>query len=186
VACLALCEVQANTRLRIENIHLWRADHGVATNTGSCVGAISYNYCRYGLWVHPEALVEAIGLASEHSLDTPCLWEGNSGKVLFYQCELPYEVPEGSQPPVGLDVVGSHFYGLGLGVYCFFRAPRPGLWSPAGLRLHVPDARVDGACAVWLNGCHDTGICTVVEETWSGMHRGGQACEATQGQAIVT
>lgn len=185
VACLALCEVQTNTKLRIENIHLWRADHGVAAYTGSCVGALSYNYCKHGLWVHPTAQVEAIGLASEHSLETPCLWEGDLGRVLFYQCELPYEIPEGSQPPVGLDVSGSHFYGLGLGVYCFFRAPRQGLWSPAGLRFHVPNAQVEGACTVWLNGCPNTGISSVVEETWSGNHRGGQACVATQGQAIA-
>jgi hypothetical protein len=44
---------------------------------------------------------------------------------------------------------------------------------------------VDGACTVWLNGCHDTGIRAVVEETWSGAHRGAQAYEGTQGQAIV-
>jgi hypothetical protein len=75
--------------------------------------------------------VTIYGLAVEHCQEYQTLWNGNGGRVYFYQSEMPYDPPSQSawshdgvrgfaSYKVG-DNVTSH-EAWGLGVYCVFYA----------------------------------------------------------------
>jgi len=66
------------------------------------------------------------GLAVEHTLEDNLIWNGERGKVFFYQNEMPYDVTQdqwGTPGYVGYRVaesVKSH-NAYGVGVYSYFR-----------------------------------------------------------------
>jgi hypothetical protein len=104
-----------------DNFWLWRADHGQGVGWTS-------NTTRYGLVVN-GLNVTLYGLAVEHYQDIQTLWNADGGRVYFYQCEIPYDVPEQSAWVRGgingfaaykvADTVKTH-EAWGLGMYCFF------------------------------------------------------------------
>jgi len=71
----------------IDHIWAWRADHGGAA-TGWDV-----NTGDTGLLVNGDD-VEATGLFVEHYQKNQVLWNGNGGRTIFFQNELPYDVPD--------------------------------------------------------------------------------------------
>ncbi|HVU27221.1 MAG TPA: hypothetical protein VHG71_05735, partial [Verrucomicrobiae bacterium] len=70
-----------------DNFWLWRADHG---NSGT-VGWTT-NPSNNGLIVNGDN-VTIYGLFVEHHEQYQTLWNGNWGRVYFYQSELPYDAP---------------------------------------------------------------------------------------------
>jgi hypothetical protein len=104
-----------------DNFWLWRADHGQGVGWTS-------NTTRCGLVVNGPN-VTLYGLAVEHYQDIQTLWNADGGRVYFYQCEIPYDVPEQSAWVRGeingfaaykvADTVKTH-EAWGLGMYCFF------------------------------------------------------------------
>ncbi len=68
-----------------DNIWLWRADHGNGAGW-------TKNRCANGLIVNGDR-VSLYGLFNEHFQEYQTLWNGESGKVYFYQSEMPYDVP---------------------------------------------------------------------------------------------
>ena len=106
----------------IDHIWAWRADHGIAA-TGWNV-----NTAESGVIVNGNDVL-ATGLFVEHYQKYNVLWNGNNGKTIFFQNELPYDVPQQSSwmSPSGngypaykvADNVQSH-EGWGMGSYCFF------------------------------------------------------------------
>ena len=83
---------QVDTALRI-NAHdtivdhtwIWRADHGAGVSWTS-------NPSAHGLWVNGED-VTIYGLFVEHFQKEQVVWQGNGGRVYFYQSEIPYDPP---------------------------------------------------------------------------------------------
>ena len=73
-----------------DNIWLWRADHGNAGTVGWTVNA-----SNNGLVVNGNN-VTMYGLFVEHHEQYQTLWNGNWGRVYFYQSELPYDAPNQS------------------------------------------------------------------------------------------
>jgi hypothetical protein len=73
-----------------DNLWLWRADHG---NGGTVGWAI--NVSSNGLVVNGNN-VTLYGLFNEHHEQYQTLWNGNWGRVYFYQSELPYDAPNQS------------------------------------------------------------------------------------------
>ena len=71
----------------MDNIWAWRADHG---NSGT-VGW-NNNRAATGVLVNGSN-VEALGLAVEHYQEYQTVWNGDNGTTIFYQSELPYDVP---------------------------------------------------------------------------------------------
>ncbi len=65
------------------------------------------------------------GLFCEHTVEDQLVWNGNNGSVVFFQCELPYDVKDenfGKKNFVGYrvhDDVDTHV-GHGIGVYSNF------------------------------------------------------------------
>jgi hypothetical protein len=108
----------------IDNAWLWRADHG--TGVGWNV-----NRAQNGLVVN-GANVAAYGLFVEHFEAYQTLWNGEGGKVYFYQSEIPYDVPsqavwthDGVNGYASIKVASfvAHFDARGLGIYCYFDNP---------------------------------------------------------------
>ncbi|HMG53579.1 MAG TPA: sialidase [Kofleriaceae bacterium] len=109
----------------VDHTWLWRADHG------SGVGW-TVNTAANGLVVN-GANVTIYGLFVEHFQQFQVLWNGNGGKVYFYQSEIPYDPPDqGSwRSAAGVngwasykvaDSVTSH-EAWGLGIYSVFTNP---------------------------------------------------------------
>jgi hypothetical protein len=106
----------------IDDVWAWRADHGNAVgwtqNTGNT-----------GLVVTGSG-VTAYGLAVEHYQKNEVVWSGQGGTDVFFQNELPYDVPSqsawmatASQDGYPAFLVSPNvrtFTGYGLGSYSFF------------------------------------------------------------------
>jgi hypothetical protein len=89
------------------------------------------NKARNGLVVN-GANVTAYGLFVEHFEEYQTLWNGDGGRVYFYQSEIPYDVPSQARwTHAGVNGYSSfkvadgvtHFDGRGLGIYCYFNNP---------------------------------------------------------------
>ena len=72
----------------VDNVWLWRADHGVKGLVYN-----SSNYCATGLVVDGSN-VTAYGVAVEHTLADLLQWNGDDGRLFFYQSEFPYDVTQ--------------------------------------------------------------------------------------------
>ena len=107
-----------------DNLWLWRADHG-AGSTPYWTG----NPSQSGLVVNGNN-VTIYGLFVEHHQQYQTVWNGNWGRVYFYQSELPYDPPSqgawSEAPGVNgyasykvANTVTSH-QAYGLGVYGVF------------------------------------------------------------------
>jgi|WetSurMetagenome_2_1015567.scaffolds.fasta_scaffold29700_1 hypothetical protein len=68
-----------------DHIWLWRADHGNGVGWNK-------NRCSNGLIVNGDD-VTVYGLFNEHFQEYQTLWNGNNGRVYFYQSEMPYDPP---------------------------------------------------------------------------------------------
>jgi len=103
-----------------DNFWLWRADHGKH-------GPVyhSDNPCETGMQVNGDD-VTVYGLAVEHTLQHMTEWNGENGRVYFYQSEYPYDVTQqnfGDPGYVSYKVADrvQHHQAWGVGVYSFFR-----------------------------------------------------------------
>ncbi|MFZ1011354.1 MAG: malectin domain-containing carbohydrate-binding protein [Candidatus Sulfotelmatobacter sp.] len=106
----------------LDNIWAWRADHGQVP-----VGW-TVNVGMEGLVVNGDN-VTALGLAVEHYEAAQVQWNGEGGETIFYQSEMPYDVPSQSAWMDGtIDGYASYIVSpsvtthqaYGLGVYSFF------------------------------------------------------------------
>jgi hypothetical protein len=106
-----------------DNFWLWRADHGRGVGWTA-------NENANGLVVNGNN-VTCYGLFVEHCQDYQTIWNGNGGRVYFYQSEMPYDPPSSESWRHGAtngfasykvaDTVTTH-EAWGLGVYCVFHA----------------------------------------------------------------
>ena len=82
----AQCAVTINSNdVCIDHIWLWRADHGNGVGWDKNKGA-------NGIIVNGDN-VTAYGLFNEHFQEYQTLWNGNGGRIFFYQSEMPYDPP---------------------------------------------------------------------------------------------
>jgi hypothetical protein len=118
------CVTLNSNDVLIDNAWLWRADHGTGVGWG-------VNKAANGLVVN-GANVTAYGLFVEHFQEFQTLWNGDNGRIYFYQSEIPYDVPSQAQwmqggengyPSIKLTGGVSHFDARGLGIYCYFDNP---------------------------------------------------------------
>ena len=105
----------------IDNAWLWRADHSNDVGWDT-------NPSKNGIIVNGNN-VSAYGLFVEHFEEYQTLWNGNGGRVYFYQSEIPYDVPSQNRwTHNGVNGYSSFKVGdsvtsldaRGLGVYCVF------------------------------------------------------------------
>jgi hypothetical protein len=118
---LSCMQIDANDVVG-DNLWLWRADHGAGVGW-------TQNACNNGLIVNGDR-VTMYGLFVEHFEQYQTLWNGNWGRLYFYQSEFPYDPPSqdawSEAPGVDgyasykvADQVTSH-QAYGLGIYAVF------------------------------------------------------------------
>jgi hypothetical protein len=118
------CMVINSCNVILDNVWLWRADHGApGIPTGWTI-----NPCLNGLIVNSDN-VTAYGLFCEHFQNIQTTWKGNGGTVYFYQSEEPYDVPsqdewtqngENGYPSYQITANVTSHTAMGLGIYCNF------------------------------------------------------------------
>jgi hypothetical protein len=128
----------------VDQTWIWRADHGSGVGWTSNTGA-------NGLIVNGSD-VTMYGLFVEHYQEYQVLWNGERGRVYFYQSEIPYDPPDQPSYTSGPGVNGWASYKVadnvatheawGLGIYSVFRQRNVSLSRAieaprnAGVRFH--------------------------------------------------
>lgn len=137
-----------------DNFWVWRADHGdhVAWDENTAANGIIVNGDR----------VKIYALMVEHFQEYQTVWNGNDGKVVMYQSEIPYDVPSqkewqshgGSRNGYAsfyVDDDVERFEGEGLGIYLYNRDAEVELFTA----MEAPDredVRIRNICTVMLTG----------------------------------
>jgi hypothetical protein len=149
-----------------DNFWLWRADHGRGVGWTA-------NKNATGLIVNGDN-VTLYGLFVEHCQEYQTIWNGNGGRVFFYQSEMPYDPPSQEAWRHGTvngfasykvaDNVTTH-EAWGLGVYCVFNraavVAENAIETPSGPGIkmhHMVSIRLGG-------GRPDSGINHVINGT---------------------
>lgn len=124
VSCDTCVQINSNNVIG-DNFWVWRADHGWDASVGW-----DENICYNGLIVNGDN-VTIYALMVEHFEEYQTIWNGNGGKMYFYQSEMPYDVPsteaymshngtvEGWASYKVADTVETH-EAYGLGMYSFY------------------------------------------------------------------
>jgi hypothetical protein len=119
----------------VDHIWAWRADHGSAP-TGWTV-----NTADTGMVVNGNNVL-ATGLFVEHYQKYNVVWNGQGGKTIFFQNEMPYDPPNQATWRSGAngyaaykvaDAVTSH-EAWGLGSYCYFNV-NPSIHADRGFEV---------------------------------------------------
>jgi hypothetical protein len=128
----------------LDDIWAWRADHG--TGVGWTV-----NTADTGVVVNGDD-VTAYGLFVEHFQKYEVIWNGNRGRVVFFQNEMPYDPPSQAAWMEAPGVDGwaafkiadsvTQFSGYGMGSYSFFNQ---GIDIFAAHAFEVPDTLPSGS-----------------------------------------
>jgi len=153
----------------LDDIWAWRADHG--NGVGWTV-----NTADTGVIVNGDN-VTAYGLFVEHFQKYEVIWNGNGGTDVFFQNEMPYDVPSqdawmespGVDGYAAFKVAGNvtSFAGYGMGSYSFFNQGKDIFAERA---FEVPDSLPAGSLhdllTIFLDKVHGKGgILHVVNET---------------------
>jgi hypothetical protein len=148
-----------------DNFWLWRADHGAGSDWNE-------NRNANGLTVNGND-VTLYALFVEHSQEYQTIWNGERGRVYFYQSEMPYDPPSqdawshegvrGFASYKVADHVATHD-AWGLGVYCVFTdatvVADTAIEAPT-----TPGVKLRHLITVRLNGLPGTGINHVLNKT---------------------
>ncbi len=146
----------------VDHIWLWRADHGNGVGWDK-------NRCANGLVVNGDD-VTIYGLFNEHNQEYQTLWNGNGGKVYFYQSEMPYDPPSadawkhdginGYASYKVADNVKTH-EAWGLGIYnVFYQAPvivDNAIETPEYLEDYIHHKII-----FWLNGNENSVVKSII------------------------
>jgi len=148
-----------------DNFWLWRADHGRGVGWNS-------NPNKHGLIVNGNN-VTLYGLFVEHTQEYQTVWNGNGGRVYFYQSEMPYDPPTQEAWKHGevngyasykvADTVTTH-EAWGLGVYCVFHAG-PIVAENAIETPPAPGVKMHHMVTIRLSGRPNSGINHVINGT---------------------
>lgn len=148
----------------MDNIWIWRADHG---NPGTVGWDI--NPSENGLVVNGNDVI-AYGLFVEHFQGFQTVWNGNGGQVYFYQSEIPYDPPDQASwrqpngekgfPSYRLSKHVTSHTAAGLGVYCNFNN-RVELEN-AIVTPVASDIELKNMVTIWLNGAVGSSINHVI------------------------
>ena len=158
------CLILNSNNVCVDHVWLWRADHGNDVGWNK-------NKCANGLIVNGDHVL-IYGLFNEHFQEYQTLWNGNHGRLYFYQSELPYD-------PSNLDAwkhdgvggyasykvsekVTSH-EAWGLGIYCYFPAlpliVNNAIEAPQNLEKDFHHKMI-----YWLNGNKESKILNIIND----------------------
>ena len=153
----------------LDDIWAWRADHG------NGVGWTS-NTADTGVIINGDD-VTAYGLFVEHYQKYEAIWNGNRGRVIFFQNEMPYDPPNqaawmkapGVNGWAALKVADSvrRFNGYGMGSYSFFNQGADVFATQAfEVPTSLPAGSLQDLLTIFLDpGVGKGGILNVVNDT---------------------
>jgi predicted heme/steroid binding protein len=156
------CMVINSKNVVVDHTWLWRADHGNGVGWDK-------NRCANGLIVNGDD-VTIYGLFNEHFQEYQTLWNGNNGKVYFYQSEMPYDPPSVDSWKHGntfgyasykvSDKVMTH-EAWGIGIYnVFYDAP-----VIVDNAIETPPAiedKIHNKIIFWLNGNKESVVKSII------------------------
>jgi hypothetical protein len=156
------CFVINSNNTCVDHTWIWRADHGNGVGWDKNKGA-------NGLVVNGNH-VTIYGLFNEHFQEYQTLWNGNYGRLYFYQSELPYDPPtvdSWKHDGIGgyasykvADKVKNH-EAWGLGIYCvFYKAPvivNNTIETPQNLEKDIHHKII-----FWLNGNKESKMLSII------------------------
>lgn len=139
----------------LDHIWAWRGDHGL-DGSGTWTGSTG----AHGVIVNGDD-VTATGLFVEHYQENQVIWNGERGRTVFYQSEIPYEVPSQAEWMDGdrlgyasyrvADHVAEH-HATGMGVYSYFNQGQD-IRAESGIQTPVgPGIRFESLISVFLSG----------------------------------
>ncbi|MCI9617873.1 MAG: hypothetical protein HFG31_07725 [Eubacterium sp.] len=137
-----------------DNFWVWRADH--STNVGWDV-----NTAPNGIIINGDNAI-MYGLFVEHFQEYQTIWNGDNGKLYFYQSEMPYDAPKQKAymshdgkvkgyASIKVNDSVNKFESYGIGAYCYNRDADIEIFSA----VEVPDkkgVKLHNTCTVKLNG----------------------------------
>ena len=100
---------------------------------------------------------------TEHFREYQTIWEGENGKIIFYQCEIPYDVPD-QESWMSHDGTVNGFASIriadgvkqheswGIGVYLYNRDAEVDLHCAMEAPEDAPGIRVHNICTVMITG----------------------------------
>jgi hypothetical protein len=152
----------------LDDIWAWRADHGAGVGW-------TENTADTGLVVNGDD-VTATGLFVEHYQKFEVVWNGENGTDVFFQNEMPYDVPDQASWMSTVDTEGyaavkvaprvSHFTGYGMGSYSFFNQGKDIFAAHAFEVPTTPGISLHDLLTVFLDPAHGSGgIRNVVNDT---------------------
>jgi hypothetical protein len=156
------CMVINSRDVVVDHIWLWRADHGNGVGWDK-------NRAANGIIVNGDN-VTIYGLFNEHFQEYQTLWNGNNGRVYFYQSEMPYDPPTVDSWKHGntygyasykvSDNVKNH-EAWGLGIYnVFYDAPvivDNAIETPVNL-----EDKIHNKIIFWLNGNKESIVKSII------------------------
>lgn len=156
------CLVINSNNVFVDHVWLWRADHGNGVGWEK-------NKCANGLIVNGDN-VTMYGLFNEHFQKYQTVWNGEKGRVYFYQSEMPYDPPTVDSWRHG-DVNGYASYKVaghvkehqawGLGIYnVFYNAPvivDQAIETPAAVENNFYHKVI-----FWLNGNKESVVKSII------------------------
>ena len=157
----------------LDHIWAWRGDHGNGIGWDKNTGA-------HGVIVNGDR-VTATGLFVEHYQKEQTIWNGEDGQTLFYQNELPYDVPNQEAWMDGdrlgyaayqvADDVQNHS-AIATGTYSFFNQGQD-IRLESGIQApNRPGVSFQSMTAIFLNG--SGGINHVINDTGGAVQKGTQ------------
>jgi len=157
----------------LDNIWAWRADHGNGVGW-------SANTADSGVVVNGND-VTAYGLFVEHYQKYQLIWNGENGKTIFFQNEMPYDPPtqadwthdgvNGFAAYKVADTVSTH-EAWGMGSYCFFNVG-PDIHATRAFEVPVtPGVKLHDILTVYLTA--NGGIDHVVNDTGAAVNSSNQ------------
>ncbi|TVY01241.1 discoidin domain-containing protein [Cohnella terricola] len=150
-----------------DHFWIWRADHGAGAGWDT-------NVSKNGLIVNGNDIT-IYGLFNEHHEEYQTLWNGNGGRLYFYQSEIPYD-PQRQEDWMShngtvngyasykvADSVTTH-EAWGLGIYSYFRDAAVKLQNA----MEVPrteGVKIHHITTIWLNGVAGSEITHIINDT---------------------
>ncbi len=139
----------------IDDVWAWRADHGNAVGWTA-------NTADTGVIVTGNN-VTSYGLVVEHYQKNEVIWSGQGGTNIFYQNELPYELPSQSAwmasptkdcyPAFLVTRNVRTFYGYGMGCFVVFIDTSATLFDAEAFQApDTPGVQFQNVFGVWIAG----------------------------------
>lgn len=156
------CLVINSNNVYIDHTWIWRADHGTGVGWDK-------NRSANGLVVNGDD-VTVYGLFNEHHQEYQTLWNGERGRIYFYQSEMPYDPPtidawkhngtHGYASYKVSDQVKDH-EAWGIGIYNVFYDAPVIVDNAIETPVHLEE-KIHNKVIFWLNGNKESVVRSII------------------------